>query len=199
MTYSLDEILRLGTHEPGHCHLAPCNPPLRHDRRVFERRLAHKELISQHAQTPEIDLLAVKVVTSARLDHLGGQVVQRPTHGLSAVVGRVHTPTEIGDLDLPVDADEDVLWLDVAVHDVLTVQVLERRGHLRDVLRRLPFRESPFFPQMLVQLALAREFEDQKDTLTIVEMPVEPEDVGVPEVGLNLDFTADLFLDFALL
>ena len=97
------------------------------------------------------------------------------------------------------DTDEDVLRLDVAVHHVLAVQVFQRRGHLRDVLCRLPFREPTFFPQMLVEFTFTREFEDQKDALAVVEVSVEPEDVRVPEVGLDLDFAPDLLLDFALL
>ena len=45
----------------------------------------------------------------------------------------MNAPSEIRDLDLAVDADEDVLGFDVAVDDVLFVQVVEGEGHLVDV------------------------------------------------------------------
>ncbi|KAH9831296.1 cercosporin toxin biosynthesis protein, partial [Teratosphaeria destructans] len=151
-----------------------------------------------------VHLLRVPIVTVARggrrrrrLDHLRREVIQRAAHGVAPVVGRVHRPAEIGDLDLAVQADEDVLGLDVAVHDVLAVQVAQRARHLRDVLRGLPLREALGLAQVLVQLALARELEDQEDALGVVEVAVQAQDVGVREVGLDLDLASDLLLHFA--
>jgi len=111
----------------------------------------------------------------------------------------MHTPAEIADFDLAVDADEDVLGLDVAVHDVLLMQVLQRAGHLRDVLRGLPLGEFAGFAQVLVQLAFAGELEDQEDALAVVEVSVQAQAVRVREVGLDFDFAADLLFDFSLL
>lgn len=52
---------------------------------------------------------------------------------------------------------------------------------------------------MLVQLALAGELEDEKDALGVVEVSVQLQDVGVPQVALDLDLAAHLLLDPALL
>lgn len=52
---------------------------------------------------------------------------------------------------------------------------------------------------MFVELAFAREFEDEEDAFRVVEVAVEAQDVWVCEVGLDLDLTPDLFLDFAIL
>lgn len=103
-------------------------------------------------------------------------------------------PAEVGDLDLAVDADEDVLGLDVAVDDVLAVQVAQGAGHLGHVLRGLPLGEPVLAPQVLVQLALGRELEDQEDALAVVEVPEELQDVGVPQVALDLDLAPHLLL-----
>ena len=63
------------------------------------------------------------------------------------------------------DANEDVFRLDIAVHYVLLVEVLERGGHLGNVLSSLPFRETLFFAQVLVQLSLSSELENEEDAL----------------------------------
>ena len=168
---------------------------MRHDGGVLEGRLADQELVHQHAQAPQVDLLGVPVVLAAGLDHLWREVVEGAAERVAAVVGRVHAPAEIRDLDLAVDAHQDVLGLDVAVDDVLAVQVAQRRRHLRDVLRGLPLGEPALAPQVLVQLALAGELEDQKDALAVVKVPVQLEDVGVPQVALDLDLAPHLLLD----
>lgn len=46
-------------------------------------------------------------------------------------------PPKVADLELAVDPDEDVLGLDVAVDDVLGVEVRQGVGHLGDVLLRV--------------------------------------------------------------
>jgi len=84
----------------------------------------------------------------------------------------MHTPPKIRDLDFAVDADENVLGLNVAVDDVLLVQVLERGRHLSDVLCSLPFRETLLAAQVLVQLAFSRKLKDQEDAFSIVEVAV---------------------------
>lgn len=103
-------------------------------------------------------------------------------------------PAEVGDLDLAVDAHEDVLGLDVPVDDVLAVQVAQGAGHLGDVLRGLPLGEAVLAAQVLVQLALGGELEDQEDALAVVEVPEELQDVGVPQVALDLDLAPHLLL-----
>lgn len=167
---------------------------MRHDGRVLKRRLAHEELVRQHAQTPQVHLFVVPVVLGARLDHLWRQVVESTAKRSAAVVGGVDAPPEIRNLDLAVDAHQNVLGLDVAVDDVLAVQVAQRRRHLGNVLGRLPLGEAVLLAQVLVQLALAGELEDQEDALAVVEVPVQLEDVGVPQVALDLNLAPHLLL-----
>jgi hypothetical protein len=63
----------------------------------------------------------------------------------------------------------------------------------------LPLGEALFATQVLVKLTLASEFEDQEDALAVVEVAEKAEDVGMGKIGLNLDLSADLFLDLSLL
>jgi len=80
------------------------------------------------------------------------------------------------------------------MNDMLPVEIPQGRGHLRDILRGLPLGEPRLPPEMLIQLSLAGEFQDQEDAFGIVKVPVELEDVGMAQVGLDLDLTTDLFL-----
>ena len=196
--YPLDQVPCLRTYERRDCHIGPRYPPLRHHRCVFERRLADKKLVRQDTQTPKIHFLIVVVLGCSRLDHLRGQVVQGTTHRSTTTVGGVHTPAEIGDLDLAVDAHEDVLRLDVAVDDVLAVEVAQGARHLGDVLRGLPLGEAVLAAQVLIQLTLGGELEDQEDPLAVVEVAEQLQDVGVPQVALDLDLAPHLLLHPAL-
>jgi hypothetical protein len=48
---------------------------------------------------------------------------------------------------------------------------------------------------MLVQLTLASEFQNQKHSLAIVEVAIQLKDVGMSQVTLNFDLSANLLLD----
>ena len=45
---------------------------------ALEGGVPHQQLIAEHPQTPQVHLLVV----GPTLHHLGGEVIQRPTHGL---------------------------------------------------------------------------------------------------------------------
>jgi hypothetical protein len=94
-------------------------------------RVAAEELVGEHAQRPDVDGVVVVLV----LDHLGGEVVEGPAEGRAARRGRVHGPAKVGDFDVALVAEEEVLGLDVAVDHVLPVAVVERLGDGADVLR----------------------------------------------------------------
>ena len=49
------------------------------------------------------------------LNHLRGQVVESAAHGGAPAAGRVHGPPEVGDLEVALHVEEEVLGLDVAV------------------------------------------------------------------------------------
>ena len=80
------------------------------------------------------------------------------------------------------NAYEDVLGLDVAVHDVLLVEVLERCGHLGNILCCFPFWEALFLAEVLVEFSLAGELENEENALCVVEVTEQLEDVGVGEM-----------------
>jgi len=85
------------------------------------------------------------------------------------------------------------------MHDVLSVEILQCRRHLRDVLCRPPFWELLRFPKVLVQFTLPSEFEYQEYPLAVVEVTEEPENVRMRQIRLDLDLTTELLLHLALL
>ena len=100
---------------------------------VLEGRFAAKELVGEDAKGPEVHLLIVRLL----IHHLWREVVERSTEGMPPVARRMHAPAEISQLELAINAEQQVLGLDVPVDDVLAVQVGEGIGHLRDVLTAL--------------------------------------------------------------
>ena len=194
-TNLLNQVPSLRADEGRYGHVSPCDSPLCHGRSVLEWSLAHKELVGQDAQAPEVDLVAIPVFVVAGPDHLGRKIVQRAALGLAPVVGGVHAPAKVGDLDLAVHADEYIFRLDVPVDYMLAVEILECAGHLGNVLGRLPLGEPVLAPEVLVELALARILEDQKNTAAVVEVTEELKDVWVAEVALDLNLAADLLFN----
>jgi hypothetical protein len=104
-------------------------------------------------------------------------------------------PPKVTDLEFTIDSDEEVLGLNIPVNYVFGVEVDESVGHLVDVNGTPTFRKAAVLHELLVHLALTGEFEHEEDAVLVVEVAVETEDVGVPEVLLDLDFASDLFFD----
>jgi hypothetical protein len=87
---------------------------------VLEWRDTAQELVREHTQSPVVHLLVVLL----SLYHLRRQVVERSAERRSSVSGSVHRPAKVGDLELAVQAEQQVFGLDVAVDDMLAVEVL---------------------------------------------------------------------------
>ena len=63
----------------------------------LEGRPARDKLKSKDTHAPDIHTIAILLFT--RLHHLRRQVVECTAHGLSAIGGGVHAPTEVSQLD----------------------------------------------------------------------------------------------------
>ena len=78
------------------------------------------------------------------------------------------------------------------MNDLVFVQVSERIDHLADVVAGLSLLKPPELPQNFVELPTGGVLEDVVDLVGVLEEAVHPEDVGVLQVGLDLDLAADL-------
>ena len=89
----------------------------------LKRRFADQELVGEDAEGPVVDPLVVGLA----LDHLRREVVQGSAHGGPPAAGGVHRPAEVGDLEVALHVQQQVLWLDVSVdhlHGVTVTQSL---------------------------------------------------------------------------
>ena len=131
-------------------------------------------------------------------DHLRRKIVQSPAKRLASVSRRVHAPPKVSNLELAVDPKQQVLGLDVAVDDVLPVQVNQRVRHLVDVPRAALLGEASVLGELSVELSPARKLEHEEDALLVMEVAIEAEDVRVSQVLLDLNLAPDLLLDARL-
>lgn len=90
------------------------------------------ELVQNDAQGPHVVL---GVVGSVEAD-LGGEVVWGTDAGASLCecAGEGFADAEVTDLDVVVASEEDVLGLDIAVHDVVRVNVEQCQEHLDEIV-----------------------------------------------------------------
>ena len=110
----------------------------------------------------------------------------------------MYTPTEVANLELTVNTKQEVLGFDIAVDNVFRMQVRKSVRHLIDVDRAPAFGERTRLVELLIQLALAGEFDHEENPLLVVEIAIQPENIRVPQVLLDLNLAADLFLDTLL-
>jgi len=104
-------------------------------------------------------------------------------------------PPKVTDLEFTINSDEEVFRLNIPVDYVFGVEVDESVGHLVDVNSTSSFGKAAILHELLVHLTLSGEFKHEEDAVLVVEVAIETEDVGVPQVLLDLDFASDLFLD----
>jgi hypothetical protein len=95
---------------------------------VVKRQAPAQQRIQDHATAPHVHLGAR--VQAAR-DDLGRSIVGAPAAGLEEVAVAHHVAqAEVGDLDVALGVEEEVLGLQVAVHDHVAVAVLHAADDL---------------------------------------------------------------------
>ncbi len=111
--------------------------------------------------------------------HLGGEVGGRsrdhPRLGHGDVVLGAGDP-EVGDLHEAVVGEQDVAWLDVAVHDADVVCLADRGGDLRADPRHLQRRQRALLLQHLRQAGGVEKLHDQARLAVLVGHHVEDRD-----------------------
>lgn len=158
-----------------------------------EGSLASQKLEQEDAAPPEVDLLVVLVAIS----DLRGQVVCGPAEGQPLlIVLREGSPPEVAQFNAVklVVKEEDVLRLEVSVDDVPVPHVDKRINDLPKDLLNLAFPESLAFGLLdpVKEVALFGCLHDHVDVPLVVEVAVEPCDVGMPESVLDLNLAPGL-------
>lgn len=128
------------------------------------------------------------------LNHLRGQVIECAAQCRPTISWCVDRPSKIGNLELAVETDENVLGLEVAVDDVLRMAIVQGMCEGGDVACGARLVEFGTV-ELLVQFSSCGEFEDEKDPSLVVEVSEESQNVGMSEMGLDFNLASELMLD----
>ena len=154
---------------------------------VLKGRVPADELIREHAQRPVIDLL--RMLTT--LYHLRRKVVWSSAHGVTTVVGCMDRPTKVGNLNLAVDANEDVFGLDVAVHDALLVDVRDGEAELSEHHAGLVLGETALLRKVVEELPAGAELGDEPNVVLGRDDLVQLRDVRVVQLAVVVDLAGE--------
>jgi hypothetical protein len=113
----------------------------------LEWGLTDSELVGEHAKSPIVDLLVVL----ATLDHLEREVVKGAAKGGAAVARCVDAPAKVANLELAVDAQEEVLRFYGSEDDVFRGESV---SHLINVDRAATFRKGTVLCELPVNVRL---------------------------------------------
>jgi len=102
---------------------------------AIERRLECAKLVKKHSNAPHITLVVIGVV----LDNLWAQIVGGTDHGSCHLVRRLHdaSDAEIAQFDDVALSEEDVQCLDITMHDLAVVAVLQSEANLSEPMQDL--------------------------------------------------------------
>ena len=99
----------------------------------------------------------------------------------------MNAPTEVGDLDIILRTEEEILGLDIAMDDMFGMTVPHGRGKVRDEARRGPFAELSARRELLVQLAARTVLQYEINILIVEEVAVHAQYVSMSKVGLDFN------------
>ena len=155
---------------------------------VFERRTPHEHLVTEHTDAPHVRAVRVGAVVG----DFGREVLWRSAARLAHHLRCVHRPPEVRKLDVVLVVKENVLGFDVAMHDLVIVQILEGLGELSDVLGGLSRGEGPRLLELRVQHPADAGLQDELDVGVRPEVAVRAQEVDVARVVRNFDLAAEL-------
>ena len=146
---------------------------------AVERPLAGEQLVQHDAGRKQVgarvDLLA--------LDLLGRHVFERADHRALGArgVARVLDPrhAEVGQLDAPIGFYQQIGRLDVAVHDVLPVRVVQRRQQVAHDAQRLLQRVALALVQVVLEVVALDELHHQESAVAVAVGVVNTHDMRV--------------------
>lgn len=104
-------------------------------------------------------------------------------------------PPKVGELDLSLRADQQILGFDVTVNDVLLVTIVQGVGEIDNVFSSSLLGESNLSSELLVELAAVRVLKNEVDTSLVEEISVHSKDVSMTKVALDLNLATQLVLD----
>ncbi len=156
---------------------------------ALERDVAGEHLEQHDPERVQVRLARHSVAQSLLRRNVIGRAEHAPIGG-QAVLGERPRDAEVRHLRRALLVDEDVLRLDVAVHDPVVVRAAERAGDLDRVRHRLGHRQAPVAADAVLQrLALDVLEDDVRRREAVVSLALllarvdDADDVLVVELG----------------
>ena len=107
------------------------------------------------------------------LQHLRTEILRRAAKRIASFVAPDDLgEAKVGDSDVPIHVDQDVLWLDVTIDDVTIVHVLEAEKDLSHVKLGQFFREASLLQQVEEQLTTSADIHDEEKLARALKRPV---------------------------
>ena len=83
---------------------------------------------------------------------------------------------------MPIEMDQHILWLQIPVQDLLTVQVFDCNEHLWGIEKYLFLRKPPLILQMIEKRTTALEIKQEVELAHALERVVQFENEGVSQI-----------------
>mmetsp|Transcript_26940 Transcript_26940/g.75743 ORF Transcript_26940/g.75743 Transcript_26940/m.75743 type:complete len:310 (-) Transcript_26940:208-1137(-) len=167
------------------------------DRFIVEWQRPAKQRVEDDTAGPHIDL-GTGVEMPA--DDLGRSIVGRPA-GCPQKVPVPHQvgKAKVGNFDVQIGIQQEILRLQVAMGNLLEVAVLDSRNDLVEEVAGLVSRQASFGHDVIEQLSSGNVLDDEEDIGGRVDDFVESDDVRVRAQVQDVDLALDLFLHAKLL
>ena len=158
--------------------------------RGLKGRLADQQRVEYAAERPHVHLVRVALL----VEHLGRDIVGRAAQGLLALALEVHLggEAEVADLELHVVVEEQVAELEIAMDDLVVVQVLAGEHNLTHEVARLGLADRAASLVHLHERAAATQLEYDVDVLVVLEERVELDNVLMVDSAMDGDLLGHL-------
>jgi len=144
-----------------------------------------QELECQDSNGPDVHIVIVNLTS----DHFRRKVVKRPASGLALHGDSVRRPAKVSNFKLTITPLKQIFWFEIAVNDVLGMEIVKCVAELADVPgRKLEAEPVLRRGQFLVEFSTLRILKDQEDSLGVVKPRIHPQDIFVSKVTLNFNF-----------
>ena len=145
-------------------------------------------LVDENSKGPPVDCLSVALVEY----DLGGDVFGGSADGEGSSLGEELGKSKVGELEVAIVADEEVLGLKISEDDVLGVEVFEAGGDDRAVEAGLVGGEGLDVPEVGEELSAVDELKDKIEVSGILGESFEGDDEGVADLRVHEIFIVDV-------
>mmetsp|Transcript_46168 Transcript_46168/g.118971 ORF Transcript_46168/g.118971 Transcript_46168/m.118971 type:complete len:309 (-) Transcript_46168:476-1402(-) len=152
----------------------------------IERRSAVCHLVDEDAETPPVYILAIALI----VNNLRSKVLGGTAEGIGFGIGGhlFLNETKICQANVAIEVQEDVLRLEISVHDSLRVKVLEGSNHLSSIEPDLLQGEPSLLLKMSKQITSVHVVENQVQLLWALESKLEADHEGMGHLSQHFVF-----------